>query len=100
MCDDRNPGQDNLTLSGKELRERGVRPDFIYLLESVLKYRNHTAHELLVNDALLRSILGGKSGTLELRHLSKGIYELEQLVVLYDWCNRNNAWEVPATPKK
>jgi hypothetical protein len=76
----------------RELKECGLRPDFIALLESVVKYRNHTAHELLVNDAMLKYVLAGDSGRLELRQLEKGVYELEQVVFLHDWCEEHNAW--------
>jgi hypothetical protein len=76
----------------RELKECRLRPDFIALLESVVEYRNHIAHELLVNDAMLKCILGGDSGRLELRQLEKGIYELEQVVFLHDWCEEHNAW--------
>ena len=78
--------------TAKELSKCGLRHDFIMLLESVVSYRNYIAHELLVNDAMLRNILGGNSGRLELRQLEKGIYELEQIVFLYDWCEEHNAW--------
>jgi hypothetical protein len=76
----------------RELKECGLRPDFIALLESVVEYRNHIAHELLVNDAMLKCILGGDSGRLELRQMEKGVYELEQVVFLHDWCEEHNAW--------
>jgi hypothetical protein len=76
----------------KELKERGLRTDFIVLLESVVEYRSHIAHEMLANEAMLRSLLGGDCGKLELRHLEKGIYELEQIVFLHDWCEAHNAW--------
>ncbi len=76
----------------RELKECGLRADFIALLESVVQYRNHIAHELLVNDAMLKCILGGESGRLELKQLEKGIYELEQIIFLHDWCEEHNAW--------
>jgi hypothetical protein len=76
----------------KKLKEGGLRRDFVVLLESVVRYRNHIAHELLANHAMLRSILGGDDGRLEQRQLDKGIYELEQIVFLYDWCEEHNAW--------
>lgn len=75
-----------------ELKSSGLRNDFITLLESVVGYRNHIAHELLANEALLRSILGGDGGRLELRQLEKGIYELEQIMFLHDWCEEHDAW--------
>jgi uncharacterized protein YutE (UPF0331/DUF86 family) len=76
----------------KELTKCGLRQDFITLLESVVTYRNYIAHEYLVNDAILKSILGGDSGRLEQKRLQHGIYELEQVVFLYDWCEEHKAW--------
>ncbi|MEN5347403.1 hypothetical protein ABE599_27130 [Achromobacter mucicolens] len=40
----------------KEIRDRGLRPDFIRLLESVVEHRNNMAHEFLANIAITRSI--------------------------------------------
>jgi hypothetical protein len=82
----------------KKLKEGGLRRDFVVLLESVVRYRNHIAHELLANHAMLRSILGGDDGRLEQRQLDKGIYELEQIVFLYDWCEEHNAWGLERPP--
>jgi len=76
----------------RELKNCGLRTDFVALLESVVKYRNHIAHELLVNEAMLKCLLGGDSGRLELCQLEKGIYELEQVLFLHDWSEEHNAW--------
>jgi hypothetical protein len=76
-----------------ELSECGLRSDYIKLLESFVKYRNYIAHELIINDVMLRAILGGDSGRLELKHLNAATYELEQLLFLYEWCEENNAWD-------
>lgn len=59
---------------------------------SVVDYRNHIAHELLVNEAMLKCLLNGDSGRLEVRHLDKGIYELEQVLVLFNWCEEHDGW--------
>jgi len=75
----------------KELKEKGLRKDFIAFLESVVEYRNHIAHELLANEAILRSLVGD-SGRFEVRNLETGIYELEQVMFLYEWCEEHNAW--------
>ena len=75
-----------------ELKQHGLRPDFISLLEGVVEYRNYIAHEFLVNDAILKCILASDSGGLDLGNLEKGIYELEQVMLLYDWCEEHNAW--------
>lgn len=77
----------------KELIQCGLRSDYIKLLEHFIEYRNYIAHELLVNDVLLRSILGGKSGRLGIKQLNPATYELEQLSFLYEWCEENNAWD-------
>lgn len=76
-----------------ELIQCGLRSDYITLLESLIKYRNYFAHELLVNDVLIRSLLGGKSGRLEIKQLNPATYELEQLIFLYEWCEENNVWD-------
>ena len=78
--------------TAKTLKERGVRADFIQLLESVVDYRNYIAHELLANEAILRSLLSGESGRFEIRQLEKGTYELEQLMFLYDWTEEHQGW--------
>ena len=59
----------------RELRERGLRKDFIELLESVVELRNFAAHELLVGDIVVR-LLKGKSMRAARRPLEHGIYEL------------------------
>jgi hypothetical protein len=75
------------------LRERGLRGDFCALLDSVVGYRNHIAHELMANEIMLRSLLGGDSARFEARQLEKGTYELEQLMFLYEWCDEHAAWD-------
>lgn len=75
-----------------ELEKSGLRKDFVVLLKSVVNYRNHIAHELLANQAMLRAILGRDAGGLERGPLDKGIYEVEQLLFLHDWCEEHNAW--------
>ncbi|MDI9256877.1 hypothetical protein [Flavobacterium sedimenticola] len=78
-----------------KLAAKGLRPDFIHFLESVVKSRNYIAHEILANFALMRSI----TDNLETSHyskderiLDKAILELEQLIFLFDWTNQNNGW--------
>lgn len=75
-----------------ELRDRGLRPDFISLLESVVDHRNNMAHEFLVNNAITRSIANFSERKLY-GDLFRAIYELEQIIILYDWCEENNAWQ-------
>jgi hypothetical protein len=85
---------DKMTLGTvkNELKSRGLRGDFISLLEAVVQYRNHIAHELLANIALLRTIAGNDAERLALPQLDKGIYELEQIMFLHDWCEEHDAW--------
>jgi hypothetical protein len=74
-----------------ELRDCGVRPDFIALLERVVDYRNSMAHEFLAN-TVITQMLADFSDRLLYGDLFKGLYELEQLIVLYDWCEENDGW--------
>jgi hypothetical protein len=73
------------------LRERGLRPDFIGLLESVVAHRNHIAHSLLASQVMLHSLAAGDA-RFERRALERGIYELEQLWFLYEWTEEHDAW--------
>ena len=75
-----------------DLKKRGLRGDFCALLDSVVVYRNHIAHELIANEIMLRSLLGSDSARFEVRQLEKGTYELEQLMFLYEWCDKHAAW--------
>jgi hypothetical protein len=81
-----------LGVTANELSQRGLRPDFIQLLKGVVDYRNYIAHELIANEAILQSLLSGASARFELRRLEKGIYELEQLMFLYDWAEEHQGW--------
>lgn len=74
-----------------ELKERGLRPDFISFLESVVSYRNNMAHEFLLNNAITQS-MANFSERKTYGDLFRAIYELEQLIILYDWCEENNGW--------
>ena len=74
-----------------QLRDCGLRPDFLTLLDSVISYRNHIAHSLLANQIMLQS-LGAGGARFEQRELEKGIYELEQLWFLFEWTEEHDAW--------
>ena len=75
----------------RTLAETGLRPDLIEFLESVRDYRNYIAHEYLANVALLRDLIGANIGRLEAKHFERGVYELEQVIVLFDWCEDNHS---------
>jgi hypothetical protein len=74
-----------------ELERVGIRPDFIAFLDGVVKHRNYIAHELLLDNAITRSIANFSPRKLE-GDLFRGTYELEQIIVLYDWCEEHNGW--------
>jgi len=87
-------GMDRWTLgrTSRALKENHLRGDFTVLLDSVVGYRNRIAHEFLANEIMLRCLLDGNSGRLEIGELEKGIFELEQIMFLYEWCDRHDAW--------
>ena len=74
-----------------ELRDRGLRPDFIGFLESVVEYRNNMAHEFLANNAITRSITKFSDHKLY-GDLFRALYELEQIIIFHDWCEENDGW--------
>lgn len=74
-----------------ELKDRGLRSDFISFLESVVGYRNNMAHEFLANNAITRSIANFSERKLY-GDLFRAIYELEQIIILYDWCEEHDGW--------
>ena len=81
----------NLGQGKGALRDRGLRPDFVAYLESVVDYRNHMAHSFMA-DAFITRELFQRETRFESRELDKGIYELEQLFVLFEWTEVNQAW--------
>lgn len=80
-----------------ELKQRGVRKDFIDLLESLVERRNFVAHELFVGDALAK-LFTGMSTRRARRPLQHAIYELEQILLLHDWLEEHSAWDLTRKP--
>lgn len=74
-----------------ELEKCSVRPDFLAHLESLTELRNFVAHELLAAEMLLQEALG-KTGRLNVKHLHKAIFELEQLLLIVEWQEQHDAW--------
>lgn len=74
-----------------ELEQKGLRSDFIVFLGSVVDHRNYIAHEFLVDTAITKSIAGFSDRKLY-GNLFRALYELEQIIVLYDWCEENDGW--------
>jgi len=77
--------------TARELKECGLRKDFVTLLESVVELRNLIAHELLASNVFVTA-LTGRTARFVTRPLEHGIYELEQIMFLHDWCEKHNAW--------
>lgn len=75
-----------------ELRGKGLRPDFIAFLESLVEHRNYIAHEFLANNAITQSMVNFSDRKLY-GALSRANYELEQIIILYDWCKEHNGWD-------
>ena len=69
----------------KELRKSGLRQDFVHLMEELQAHRNYIAHEMLANDALLRRLAGGGAHRIASRSLSRGLYLVEQAIVVHDF---------------
>ena len=78
------------------LKERGVRPDFISLLGIVVEYRNEMAHEYLLNAAITESIANFSERKLH-GILSKANYELDRIMIIYDWCEEYDGWGIDTT---
>lgn len=74
-----------------ELRQKGLRLDFIVLLDSVVDHRNNMAHEFLLNTEIARSIANFSEREIY-GDLFRALYEVEQIIILHDWCDENNGW--------
>ena len=74
-----------------ELRDKGLRPDFIKFLESVVDRRNNMVHEFLINTEITRSI-GNFSDRKLYGDLFLALYEIEKIIILHDWCEENDGW--------
>jgi hypothetical protein len=67
-----------------ELKNRGVRQDLVRFLEELKEYRNYIAHELLVDDAIMRKLAGSRAQRFAWKRLSQGLCLVEQTVVVHD----------------
>lgn len=83
--------------TARELEKNGLRTDFIILLKSVVETRNYIAHELLANEIVYLSFLKDSIPenyySKEERSLHKAIYQLEQLIVIFNWTQENEGWD-------
>lgn len=67
------------------LKAKKVRPDLIKLLEKNRDNRNNMAHSFLV-DTMISTSLGFSMKSIEVRQLDKSIFELENLILFWEWC--------------
>jgi hypothetical protein len=79
----------------RELEQRGLRQGFIALLQSVVEHRNYIAHEFLADKAIESALHDRERSPLTDGPLHKGMYELEQIILIHDWCVTNDAWDRP-----
>lgn len=75
----------------EELKSKGLRADFIAYLELVVQHRNDMAHAFLLDLAITRSLAAFSDRKL-FGDLFRASYELEQVMIFYDWCEENNGW--------
>lgn len=83
-----------LGLTRVKLEEVGLRADYTELLKTVVKDRNHAAHELLANHALIGSLDIEHSEHFKFKELDHFIYNIERAAFLFDYIQHNNAWTV------
>jgi hypothetical protein len=69
----------------RELRKKGLRQDFVHLMEELQEYRDYIAHEMLANDALLQRLAGSDARRIASKRLSRGLYLVEQAIVVHDF---------------
>ncbi|CAB5723378.1 Uncharacterised protein [Delftia tsuruhatensis] len=74
-----------------ELRQRGLRPDFIGFLERIVDHRNNMAHEFLVNTEIAHSIANFSERKIH-GDLFRALYDIEQIIIFHDWCEENDGW--------
>jgi hypothetical protein len=89
----------NLGRTIRELRERGLRQDFVGLIEELNGYRNSIAHDLLVDEALMRKWIGSNNAQRHAwKRLSRGLYWVEMAIVVHDFLFGNEA-QASITPQ-
>lgn len=75
-----------------ELEKKKIRGDYISYLKEFVKERNYIAHEMLVNNAIYRSMAANISERFEFRQLQTPAFNLERLLIVYDWLEEHGAW--------
>ena len=67
-----------------ELRENKENEDFLSLLGELVGHRNYIVHEILVDDAMLRSIVGDEAQRLSEKTLCRALFSVEQAIHFHD----------------
>ena len=76
----------------RELEARGARKDYVDYLKDFVKERNYIAHEMLADNLIFKSVAGDISERFEFKQLQKPAFDLERLLIVYDWLEENKAW--------
>jgi hypothetical protein len=72
-----------------ELKKRGCRQDFVALLEELKERRNYIAHTILIDDAMMRRLVGSRAQRISWKSLSRGLYQVEEAIVVHDFLVTN-----------
>lgn len=80
-----------LGVTKNALKDQGIRQDFIALLQNLVDYRNSMAHEFFVNIQLSHTFANFSEHKLY-GDLFRALYALEQVIIIHDWCERNDEW--------
>jgi hypothetical protein len=70
--------------------DKKARPDLINLLINTRDNRNNMAHSFLV-DTIISKSLEFSMESIKVRQLDKYILELENLILLWEWCVKHEA---------
>jgi len=57
---------------------------FLSLLDELVEHRNYIAHEILAQDAILRSMIGDAASHLSEKLLRHALYCVEQTILFHD----------------
>lgn len=91
-----------LGMTRVQLEKLGLRTDYNAYLKSFTKQRNSMAHEFLANFAITQQLLDGAALIRPFeRELAHACYEVEQLILLFDFINGAGdvaAWLEPEAP--
>ena len=83
-------------LTPRILENNGLRTDYLALLNVVVDDRNHAAHEMLANQAILKIFEEAFSDRFQQRELLSVAFKLERSIILFDYFQHNNAWQTGA----